>query len=818
MVSIERQTRIFLLLISVLFIQLNYFDRVYAERRIYAESSIFTCAEIDENLAETPVLTQGYTVTGTVSDAETGKTLAGATVFVPEIQYGVISASDGFYKISLPEGEHKIVFSFVGYESFEKVVGSDKDITLDVKLVSSSLSLGEVTVSAQAANRNVEQAEMSSIAVNIETMRNIPAFLGEVDVLRSVQLLPGVQSAGDGNTGFFVRGGNADQNLVLFDDAVVFNASHLFNFFSVFNPDAVADLKLYKGGIPPSYGGRLSSVLDIDMKSGSMDDYRVNGGIGLISSRVSVEGPLQEGRSSFLVAGRRTYADLFLKLSPDENQRDTRLYFYDLNAKMNYVLDGRNRIFLSGYFGRDLTAFSDLFGFDWGNATGSMRWNRLFSHRFTGNISLLYSNYQFNISGDIGPAAFRWQSAINNINLKTDFTYLFNDNNIFSFGLHSIYHNLDPGIISAAIEGASETTIELSAGNALEHGIYFNNEQRLFDNRLAIVYGARVSAFQVIGPGKHYVFDKTDPQEWEVADTVFLERGNIHDTFYGWEPRLSLRFNLSANSSLKAGYNRMIQYIQQAQSAQSVAPYDVWYMSSNNIPPQVADQVAVGYFRNFMNDNIEASVEFYYKDLNNISDVIDNGDILGNELLESQLRIGDGWSYGAEMLVRKDEGRFTGFAGYTLARTRRKIDGINDGEAYFAPNDRSHDLSLSGGYAINPAVSISLNFVYSTGRAITLPVGKMYYQGAFAPIYADRNSSRLPDYHRADLSVTYTLGGSSGSRRFSSSWNFSVFNVYGRVNPISVSFAEDSDRPGIPRSSFFYIPGPVPAITWNFSF
>lgn len=761
---------------------------------------------------------QGYNVNGIVTDAETGETLVGATVFVPEIQYGVVSGPDGTYNLSLPEGEYRIVFSFVGYENFEKVVGPDKDVRLDVELISSNVSLAEVVISARAANSNVERAEMSTIAVSMETMQNIPAFLGEVDVLRSVQLLPGVQSAGDGNTGFFVRGGNADQNLVLFDDATVFNASHLFNFFSVFNPDAVADLKLYKGGIPPSYGGRLSSVLDIGMKSGSLDQYMVNGGIGLISSRLSVEGPIQGGRSSFLLAGRRTYADLFLKLSPNENQRDTRLYFYDLNAKMNYVVNEKNRIFFSGYYGSDITAFSDLFGFDWGNATGSVRWNRIFSDRFSGSLSLLYSNYRFNITGDVGPASFRWQSEIDNLTSKADFTYLPNDNNIFSFGLQSIYHMLDPGLISALIEGASRTTINLSEGNALEHGIYFNNEQRLFDNMLVLVYGLRGSAFQVIGPGQQYDFDKTRSQNWEVADSIDLERGKIYDTFYGLEPRLSLRLNLGASSSLKASYNRMIQYIQQAQSAQSVAPYDVWYMSSNNIPPQVADQVVIGYFRNFLSDKVEFSAEFYYKQLTNISDVIDNGDILGNEFLESQLRIGDGWSYGAEWLVRKDEGRFTGFAGYTWARTRRKIDGINDGEPYYAPGDRRHDMSLSGGYAISPAVSVSLNFIYSTGRAFTLPVGKMSYQGAFAPIYSERNSNRLPDYHRLDLSVTYTPGGEAGKKRFGSSWNFSVFNVYGRVNPISVSFAEDSDRPGIPRSSFFYIPGPIPAVTWNFNF
>lgn len=761
---------------------------------------------------------QRYSLSGTISDAATGETLAGANVFAPDIQYGVVADSGGNYSLSLPRGDFRVVFSFVGYESFTVTRFVDGELTLDVELNSSDVRLEEVVVTARPASQNVDRAEMSSIAVSMETIRNMPAFLGEVDLLRTVQLLPGVQSAGDGNTGFFVRGGNADQNLVLFDDAVVYNASHLFNFFSVFNPDAVEDLVLYKGGIPPAYGGRLSSVLDIGMKEGNMEEMEVNGGIGLISSRVSLEGPLQRGRSSFLVAGRRTYADLFLKLSPDESQRETQLYFYDLNAKMSYVVNDRNRLFISGYYGRDLTAFSDLFGFDWGNTTATVRWNRIFSDRMFGNLSLVYSNYQFNITGDIGPATFRWQSYITNLNMKAGFTWLLSDINILSFGLQSGYHNNDPGTIRAAIEGASSTTLELSPANALEHGIYLNNDLRLWDNRVALVYGLRKSLFQVIGPGKQYLYDFADPLNLDVTDTIFLERGRSYDTFTGWEPRVSLRLDINGRSSLKAGYNRMIQYIQQAQSAQSVAPYDVWYMSSNNMPPQRADQIALGYFRNFYSDRVEASVEFYYKDFKDISDVIDNGDILGNEFLEGQLRVGNGWSYGAELLVRKENGRFNGFAGYTWAKTMRKIAGINDDKPYYAPNDRRHDLSLSGGYSISPSITVSLNFIYATGRAFTLPLGKMYFQGAFAPIYAERNSSRLPDYNRLDLSVTFKPRRARRNPGFDSSWNFSLFNAYGRVNPISVSFAEDGERPGIPRSSFFYIPGPVPAVTWNFKF
>ena len=762
---------------------------------------------------------QRFTLRGSVRDASSGEYLTGVNIFIPEIDGGTVTDFDGRYSIRLRDGEYTLIFSFIGYERFERKIVMDSDKTLDVSLQNGGLRLSEVVVSAERSGRNIERAEMSTVTLDIESIRNLPAFLGEVDVLRTIQLLPGVQSAGDGNTGFFVRGGNADQNLVLLDDAVVFNASHLFNFFSVFNPDAVQDVKLYKGGILPEYGGRLSSVLDVRMKQGSMNQYNLSGGLGLISSRLTVDGPIQYGRSAFLFSGRRTYADLFLRLSSDEAQRESQLFFYDLNGKMNYVLNDQNRLFFSGYYGRDVTAFGDLFSFDWGNATSSMRWNRIYNNRMFSDFSILYSNYQFNIAGDVGPASFRWQSYLHNVNLKADFNYIFNDNNTFTFGLQTIYHNLDPGNIVARIEGAASAEFNLSATNALEHGIYFNNEQSLFNDRLLLVYGLRNSVFQILGPGSQYLFDKTDPLMWEVTDTLQLERGSFYDEFINWEPRLSFRFKINDNSSIKGSYNRMVQYIQQAQSAQSVAPYDVWYSASNNIPPQIADQVALGYFRNFLDNRVETSVEVYYKDLQNVSDVIDNGDILGNELLEGQLRIGRGWAYGAEFLLQKQTGRLSGFLGYTWAVSKRQIDEINEGVAYFAPNDRRHDMSMSGSYDINKTWNVGMSFVYATGTAITLPVGKMFYQGAFAPIYSDRNSGRLPDYHRLDLSVTFTPNiRDRDRRRFESSWNFSLFNVYGRVNPISVSFAENSDRPGVPNSSFFYIPGPIPAITWNFNF
>jgi hypothetical protein len=760
-----------------------------------------------------------YTISGTIKDKSTNELLTGVNVYISELQTGTVSDFDGKYRLQLEQGEYTISFSFIGYQTLEQTIQLNGNLKLDVALGNGGISLSEVLVSAERSNRNVETAEMGTVTLDIESIRNIPAFLGEVDLLRSIQLLPGVQSAGDGNTGFFVRGGNADQNLVLLDDAVVFNASHLFNFFSVFNADAIKDLKLYKGGIHPEYGGRLSSVLDINMKEGDMNKYKMTGGVGLISSRLTVEGPLQYGKSAFMVSGRRTYADLFLKLSSDETQRNTQLFFYDLNAKMNYVIDDKNRLFLSGYFGRDVTMLSDLFGFDWGNATTSLRWNRLFSKQFYADFSLLYSNYQFNITGDIGPATFRWSSMLNNINLKADFNYLTQENSTLSFGIQSIYHNLDPGSIVARIEGAAGANIVLSANNGLEHGLYINNEQSFFDDRLLVVYGIRGSVYQVIGPGNQYIYDRSDPLQWEVTDTLKLENGKFYDTFSALEPRFSFRYKFNDRNSVKGSFNRMTQYIQQAQSAQSVAPYDVWYAASNNIRPQQADQVSLGYFRNFLSDKIETSMELYYKDMKNVSDIVDNGDILGNEFLEGQLRTGKGWAYGMEFLVKKESGPISGFVGYTWALAKRKIPGINENKAYYASNDRRHDLSLSSSYSLSKRWSFGMTFVYATGNAFTLPAGKMYYQGAFAPIYADRNSSRLPDYHRLDLSVTYTpVLRDRDRRRFNSSWNFSLFNAYGRANPISVSFAEKEENPGVPNSSFFYIPGPIPAITWNFTF
>jgi hypothetical protein len=758
---------------------------------------------------------QKNTLSGTVRDRTTGEPIPWVNILIAENKAGTVSDSLGWYRIDLMEGTYTLTFSCMGYADAKKSIYLNKNKNLDVELTYVGINLREVVLTEKKASQHLESTETNAVFLEIESMRNLPSFLGEPDVMRAIQLMPGVQSAGDGNTGFSVRGGNTDQNLVLLDDAVIFNPIHLFNIFSVFNPDAIKDLKLYKGGIDPSFGGRLSSVVDIKMKEGDMHNYRMTGGVGLISTRLSVEGPLQYGHSAFIISGRRTYADLFLKLSSDENQRNTKMYFYDLNVKMNYVINENNRIYLSGYMGQDITLMPDLFGFDYGNTIASARWSRFLNDKFFADFTLMVSNYQFNISGDVGRTSFLWNSMLNNINLKSDFNLKLNDKNTLTFGWQSTYHNLKPGNINANIQGAINANMSLTNQNGLEHGVYANNVQSFFNDRLVVNYGLRASLFQIMGPGNHYTYDKTDPMKWQVMDSIRLKQGRFYDAFYALEPRLSFRYSINEMQSVKGSYNRMTQYIQQAQSARSVAPYNVWYTVSNNIPPQQSDQYSLGYFRNFFLHQVETSLEMFYKDMKNISDIIDNGNLIGNEYLEGELRTGRGWAYGLEILIQKHKGNLQGFIGYTWAVAQRQTNGINKDQVYYAPNDRRHDLSLSGSYTLTSKWALGLNFVYATGSAFTMPVGKMFYQSSFAPIYADRNSSRLPHYHRMDLSLTYAPHiRDRGGRRFTSSWNISLFNVYGRTNPISVSFAQ---KDGKPDSSFFYIPGPVPSITWNFN-
>lgn len=756
-------------------------------------------------------------ISGYVKDANTGEELIGAAVYVEEIKSGAVTNVYGYYVVSLVPGEYNISFSFLGKETETKKIQLSDNIKLNIELKDNSLELKVVEVTGERLDQNVTSNEMSVEKLDIEKVKQIPAFMGEVDVLKTITLLPGVQSGGDASTGFFVRGGGADQNLILLDEAPVYNASHLLNFFSVFNPDAIKDLKLYKGGIPSRYGGRLSSVLDIRMNEGNKKEFKGQGGIGLISSRLTLEGPFQKGKGSFLISGRRTYADfLFFRFANDEAQRDNTLYFYDLNAKLNYVINEKNRIFLSGYFGRDVTGFADVFGFNWGNTTGTFRWTHLFSDRLFSNFSLIYSKYDFLLGADLSNASFSWKNFITNYNAKADFTFYLNSKNTLNFGYNTILHQVDPGTFKFRLEGAIDNTINLTAFNGLEHGIYLSNEQD-FNGRLSATYGARLSVFQRVGPGKNYTYDKSNFDAWQATDTSEIK--GIGSTFLNLEPRLSVKYLIDETSSIKASYNRMAQYIQQVQSTQSVIPFDIWFMAGANVAPMLVDQIAAGYFRNFRNNMIETSVEVFYKDYQNINDLIGNGQILGNEFFESQIRAGVGEAYGLEVLLKKAKGDFSGWISYTYAISELQIPGINNGNKYFSNYDRRHDVSVVSSYQVKSHINISANFLFQSGRAVTFPIGGGSIAGTTFPIYADRNASRLPNYHRADISVTLDPNPAKAknqNKKVISSWNFSIFNVYGRINPFSVTFTEDEQ--GKPITEVFYIPGPIPSVTWNFKF
>ena len=685
----------------------------------------------------------------------------------------------------------------------------------------------EVLVTASREDQNVTSVEMSRENLSIEKIKSIPALFGEVDVVKSIQLLPGVTSAGEGTTGMFVRGGSSDQNLILLDEATVYNASHLLGFFSVFNPDAIKNVEIYKGGIPAKFGGRISSILDIQMREGNNQKFQASGGIGSISSRLTAEGPIIKDRSSFLVSGRRTYADIFLGLSEDDDLNNNTLYFYDLNAKLNYQLDESNKLYLSGYFGRDKLGFQDLFGFDWGNATFSARWNHLFSEKLFMNLTTLYSN--FNYGFDVSTSAFEyeWQSGLQEYNLKLDFDYFLNNNNTITFGVNSIYHVFSPVDITS--DNAALNALDVEQDYAVENAIYISNKQDLGSN-WSMEYGLRYSSFAKIGADSVTLYQEGAERRAEnEIGTAFYESGELVKHYGGFEPRLGIRYLINNQNSVKLSYNRMRQYLQVATNATAGFPTDRWIPADSYIEPIIGDQIAAGYFKNFNRNTWEFSVEAYYKWLQNVVDFLPGEDILLNDKIENAVAQGKAWSYGSELLLRKNKGNTTGWIGYTLARTQRQIEGVAGGDPYLARYDKTHDLSVVVSHKLSPRWQLSSTWVYSTGAAVSFPEGRYTYNGQSIPYYNDqvRNTSRMPDYHRLDLSATWEL--KSKSDKFSHSLNFSVYNAYNRKNAFSIEFREvqnndpnfneevdgpvTSSKPESVQTALF---GIIPSITYNF--
>ncbi len=753
---------------------------------------------------------------GLVTDASSTESLPGASIFVREAGRGTTTDVEGRFQLYLPEGNHQVEVSYVGYQTQVIHVDLKNQAFITVTLSRGNLELSEVVVEDHRSGAHVERTEMGVVRLPSQTIRQIPAMMGEVDLIRSIQLLPGVQSVGEGSTGFNVRGGGMDQNLILMDQATVYNASHLMGFFSVFNNDVVKDINLYKGNIPAEHGGRLSSLLDVRIREGDMQTYRASGGIGTISSRLMLEGPIVQDRVSFIAAGRRSYADLFLPLASDPNIQGHKLFFYDLNTKINARLDDKNRFQLSSYMGQDVFRFGqqDPFTISWGNSTHSLRWNRIMRDDWLLNVTLLYTGYDYSLKQEGAGTNFIWDAGNKDIGLKTDFGWFPNENNTIKFGFSSLFHEFNPGIFRGIDDDSMYDAFGSTGSNALSHALFASNEQKVND-RWALEYGLRFSAFQSMGPSTGYNFD----EQYNYIDSTEFGRGEIYNTWWGFEPRAGLRYTLNAQSSVKASYNRTLQYLHLASYSDGGNPLDIWVPSSKMVKPQIGNQYSVGYFRNLeLNQSIvESSVEVFYKSMDNQIDFKDNAWLMLNPKIEGEFRFGQAWAYGAEFLLRKNEGRFHGWISYTWSRAERQIEEINNGNPYPASYDRTHNLSLVTNYELSPRITLSATWVYTTGAPVTLPSGRFEYGGQINPVYTERNDYRLPDYHRLDLGMSIRSR-EKPDRNFRSEWNISLYNAYYRKNTWMIDFRSNEDQKGQVDAYNVYLFPILPSVTYNFYF
>lgn len=753
---------------------------------------------------------QSWVISGNISDSETGEDLAGATILAEGIQIeGAITNNYGFYSLSLPEGEYRILFQFVGYESQVLKLKLDSNKKADVELIPKTYELGNVVVTGQRADKNVTSLQMGAVQLVPKQIENIPVIFGEPDILKTIQLTPGIKPAGEGNSGFYVRGGGIDQNLILLDEAPVYSASHLLGFFSVFNSEALKNASLLKGSIPAEHGGRASSVLDIQMKEGNLKNFGATGNVGLISSNLTVEGPLAKEKSSFILSGRRTYADLFLNFSKDEDIRETHLYFYDINLKTNYKLNSKNRIYLSGYLGRDDFGYKNEFGFDWGSITGTLRWNHIFSDRLFSNTSLIFSNYSYNITV-MQNLDLVIRSEIKDFNLKQDFSFYANSKNTVKFGANVISHNILPGEVKVNQGMGFIAPENISRRRAIEWAGYVSNAQRI-THGLGMYYGLRFSFFSNIGPGEFYEFDENG----ELLKTDEIENRKFYKTQGGLEPRIAVNYTFNNLSSVKASYNRMYQFLHLLTNTTTTTPTDLWLPSSNNVKPQISDQVSLGYFRNFSNNEFESSLEVYYKDLQNQIDYKNGADLVFNSTVESELVFGRGWAYGAELMLKRNNGRLNGWLSYTWSKTMRQFDEISNGNPFPARHDRTHDVSVVAMYDISRKLKASATWVFYTGNAVTFPSGKYEIDGKTIGYYTERNGYRMPDYHRLDLGLVWLR---KKTDKFESSWNFSVYNAYSRENAYFIDFRTKEDNPSETEAVQVSLFKAIPSVSYRFKF
>ena len=764
-----------------------------------------------------------YTISGFVEEKKSGESLIGVSIYENKSQKGTITNQYGFYSLTLPEGIYEVTYSFIGLKSEVKKINLNKDFRINVSLASTSILTDEVIITGEAQDKNITESNMSQVKIEVENIKKIPAILGEIDVLKSAQLLPGIQSGGEGSSGLYVRGGGPDQNLILLDEAVVYNASHLFGFFSVFNADAIKDINIIKGGMPAQYGGRLSSVLDISMKDGNNKKYTVEGGIGLLSSRLTFQGPVQKEKSSFIISGRRTYIDVLTKpfLNEESAFNGSGYYFYDLTTKINYKISDKDKLYLSGYFGRDVFNFSnDNNGIGikipWGNATTSLRWNHLFNDKLFMNTSLIFSDYrfEFNINQDI--FELKIFSGINDWNTKVDLLYQPNQRHTIRFGANYTYHEFTPGNASGKAGDVIFEPDNIYKQYSNEGALYLSDDVELTDD-LKIHAGLRYSSFQHSG----YI---------SFRDYIWNDITRNYDNYRHIEPRLSLRYKLSNTSSFKASYTENFQYIHLASTSSVSLPTDLWIPSSTYIKPKYSKQYAAGYFKNLSNNMYETSIEGYYKNMDQLIEYKEGvlPEDNTNSSSDDAFTSGTGISYGAEFLIKKTKGKTTGWIGYTLSKTTRYFDEVNNGIEFPAKYDRRHDLAITATHQLSKAWVLSSVFVYQTGNAITLPTERYIIGGQAFTEYTSRNGYRMQPYHRLDLSATYTP---VKKKKFTSSWNFSIYNVYSRKNPYFIYFATENSEgesftladlsdggtayPKAYQVSIFPI---LPSITWNFNF
>lgn len=771
-----------------------------------------------------------YSISGYINDDATGEVLIGATVYVQEISSGAQTNVYGFYSLTLAPGKYTLDFRYIGYVTKKIEIDLMEDKSLNVALLSEDVQLEEIVIKGTRESQNVTSTEMSTVELDIKTIRKVPAFLGEVDVIKTIQLLPGVSTVGEGASGFNVRGGGVGQNLVLLDEAPVYNSSHLLGFFSVFNPDAVKDVKLYKGGIPARYGGRIASILDIRMKDGNAKKLGVQGGVGTIFSRIAVEGPTIKDKGSFIFAARRSYIDVLAKPFTDVLSDGAQLYFYDLTLKTNYKFNQNNTVFLSGYLGRDKFLFDANQGFSWGNKTATIRWNHLFGDRLFSNFTTFFSDYDYSLAfGENDFDKFEWKSRIRTIDFKPEFTYFINSSNELTFGGDIIYYKFNPADAVGVSNGVS-ADISLEKKYGLETALFVGNETK-FGEAISAQYGLRLSNFQYLGPGNVYEWETIEPgKRKELVSSTRAEKYETIASYTNLEPRASLKIQTGPKTSIKMSYNRMTQYIHLISNTTASNPLDVWRPSTNNIEPQIGDQYALGLFKNFgANNDYELSVEGYYKDTWNQIEYIDGADILINEFLEADLLSGIGRAMGLEFYLKKNTGKLNGWISYTLGKSELKVDGINSSRWYPARFDQRHNLKVVGYYEINPRWTLSANFTYLSGTPTTFPTDRFTQQEYLVPYNAfdSRNNVRIPNFHRLDISATlngrkYRKNGKL--RKNSDYWVFGFYNIYARKNPFSIYFSQGTERPvsGQPIETFAtqvsIIGTIVPAISYNFNF